>query len=284
MLRELFRIPGLNLPIYGYGVMVLCGVLAGLWVLRRGARSRGLDENAAVDAAIWMVLAGLVGARLFYCVQFWDVIKRESWLEPFKIWNGGLVLYGALIGGIAGYVIPRLLRGQKVMESLDLMAPAACVGVGFGRIGCLLNGCCWGEVCAPDFPLGITFPITSPPAQDPLFATAGPLHPVQIYLSIEGFLTAIVLYRLNALRVPAGVTLGCFALLHGTARFALENLRGDHHPAPGAWPVSQTISAGVVFLGIALVLWSLRRSRRAAGTAAAQGARPVIADCPGALP
>ena len=173
-----------------------------------------------------------------------------------------------------------------------------------------MNGCCWGRECHPDFPLGLTFPVNSPPALD--WATSlvvdgrvvgsVPLQPTQIYASINAFLLTWVLWRLSrprpdadskrlqkedlALRkslksVPdaqqkarlveeyialqkqkrevltlakSGLVIGSAALLYGCSRFLLEGIRGDHHPAPGAWTVSQWISTAMVVTGVLLVL------------------------------
>lgn len=246
------------IPVTGYGVMVLCGVLSALFLLHRGAQRRGWDAAAAVDLAVWVVLGGILGGRLFYVFQFWgrDYADAGFW-EPFKVWQGGLVLYGAIFGGLVATVV--LVRRQQwpVLQFLDVTAPGIAIGIAFGRIGCLLNGCCWGQPCAADFRLGIRFPPGSPVGHTDL------VHPTQIYAACAAAVLAWVCWRLGAHRPPGGVVFGVLAIFYGVSRFTTETIRGDHKPHPGEWPVSQTISVYTFLFGIALVVWALLSSRRA---------------------
>ncbi len=281
VLREIFRIPlpftGIELPIYGYGMMVLIGFLAATWVFQRGARRYGWDPARISDLSMWMVLIGLAGGRTFYYIQFFGQdFRGQGWLAIFKIWEGGLVLYGGVLAGFAVIVFFAYRSKKPLLPLLDALAPAVAVGIGFGRIGCLLNGCCWGKLCAVDYPLGISFPEGSPPAialaGSEALAGASPLvHPAQIYASVNAFLLAAVLWFLHRARPPRGVTAGAFLLGYGASRFLLESIRGDHRPAPGAWTVSQTISSFVLISGILVIVWSVRRSsvRRPAGSSGA---------------
>ncbi|MEE8143481.1 MAG: prolipoprotein diacylglyceryl transferase, partial [Planctomycetota bacterium] len=245
MLRELIRIPlpftDHELPIYGYGMMVLVGFLAGTWVFQRGARRHGWDSTTIGDMSMWMVLMGLVGGRVFYYVQFYDQdFRGEGWFSIFKIWEGGLVLYGGIIAGLATFFWIALRSQKPLLPLMDAMGPALAVGIGFGRLGCLFNGCCWGKVCSPDFLLGLSFPEGSPPA----LALAGLggvnggsvyIHPTQIYASLNAFLMAGVLWFLNRARPTEGVTTSAFLVLYGSSRFLLESIRGDHDRDTGAW-------------------------------------------------
>ena len=260
MRQELFRIPGLDVPVHGFGAMVLLGVLSGLWVLGRSARRQGLPPQTVVDSAVLMVLGGLVGARLFYVIQFWDQFRDNPILGPLMLWKGGLVVYGSVFGGIVAFFIVRRRSNLPVLPTFDAMAPAVAVGMGFGRIGCLLNGCCWGKVCDASFPLALVFPPESPPILSEYAAVGSGLHPAQIYASVHAFLIAAILWRVSALRPAPGVVTGVLAVLYGLGRFTLENLRGDHQPSPGEWPVSALISVGVVLVGAILLLRNTRET------------------------
>ncbi|MFQ5655557.1 MAG: prolipoprotein diacylglyceryl transferase, partial [Planctomycetota bacterium] len=245
MRRVLFEIPGLHWPIFGYGTMVLVGFLAGTWLLRRGARARGWDSQRTGDLAIWMVLFGLAGARIFYFVQFYsEEFQDRGLLAILRIWEGGLVFYGGILGGLITFFLLTWKHRLPVRAHLDLLAPAIAIGLGFGRIGCFLNGCCWGMECAVDFPLGVVFPAESLPASAAQWRGLGdpgaPLHPTQLYAALNALLLAWLMWRLNHLRLPPGVTAGAFILLYGISRFLLEQIRGDHQTIPGTWPVSQT--------------------------------------------
>lgn len=150
-----------GLPIRGYGVMLLVGITAGVGMAMHRARQGGLDSEVILSLAIWMVVCGVVGARLFYVIEYWHESFagkgfRETLFEIANIPEGGLVVYGALVGGALGFVI--FIRQQRLplLAMADLVAPCMAIGLAFGRIGCLLNGCCYGG--QTDWPWHVTFP------------------------------------------------------------------------------------------------------------------------------
>ena len=200
VLQELFRIPTPfgDFPIFGYGAMVLCGVLVGIYLLRKGAVRRDLNPEAVSDLAIYLVLFGAVGARTWYLIQFRDqVFSGGNWWEAFALWKGGLVLYGAIAGGLLGFAwLQRRQQFGSTRDLLDVIAPALAIGIAFGRIGCYLNGCCWGGTCPPDFVFGVVFPAGSPPAfalGDGNFPSPT-LHPTQLYSAAQGIILCALLW------------------------------------------------------------------------------------------
>jgi phosphatidylglycerol:prolipoprotein diacylglycerol transferase len=256
--RELFRIPGLDWPIYGYGTMVLVGFLLGYLLVIRGARREGIPPEKIQDLPIWMVLSGLLGARLFYFIQFYsEEFSSGRWTRLFRIWEGGLVFYGGLILGASAFLLYCRRHRLPVLPMLDVMAPATALGLGFGRIGCFLNGCCWGKVCDAAHPLAVRFPEGSPPA---LASPPSPeglsswLHPTQLYSSANAFLLALLLWVIWRRRPAPGTVAGLLFLLYGLSRYSLERLRGDHAVGEGLSTVSQLISSGGILLGVGLIV------------------------------
>lgn len=272
MARELFRIPFLDLPVWGYGAMVLLGFLSANWLFLRGARRAGIEVEKIQDMPLVLVLCGLGGGRLFYVIQFWERdFAGQGWLEPFKIWNGGLVLYGAIVVGLLSFFLICLRKSLEWRQVLDLIAPALAVGIGFGRVGCFLNGCCWGDSCAVDFPLAVVFPPGSPPA----FANgipggpSFPLHPTQLYSAAQGFILALLLWRISPLLAGRpGRAFGLLMALYAVGRWTLESVRADHAITAGDWTVSQGISLG--FLVCGGILWILAPRRGNSSSAAPQ--------------
>lgn len=257
MFPELFKIG--SIPINSYGTMVLLGVIGGLWLLNKGSVRRGWNPDESIDIAIWTVFAGIVGGRIFYVIQFWSsnpVFIEDPWFGPFKIWKGGLVLFGGLMGGLLCMLFLTWRRRKPVLEFLDVAAPSAAVGVAVGRIGCLLNGCCWGKVCHEDFALGISYPAGAPAAH------TLPVHPTQLYSFVALLVVAWICWRLGAHRPPRGTVIGTLAILYGICRYTVETIRGDHDPAPGEWTVSQQLSMCVVLIGLSLLSAAAIRSRR----------------------
>ncbi len=254
MRRELFRIPWLDLPIYGYGMMVLIGFLAGYLFVLRGSRREGIPAEKVQDLPIWMVLSGLLGARIFYFFQFYETeFNAGRWTRFFKIWEGGLVFYGGVILASLAFLLFCRRGKLPLLEMLDVMAPALAIGLGFGRIGCFMNGCCWGRECAPDFPLAVRFPAGSPPAT--LENASAWIHPSQLYSSANAFLLALLLWAVWRRRPLPGTVIGLLSLGYGISRFVLEGIRGDHGVEPGEWTVGQTISSIAVAIGVGILAW-----------------------------
>jgi phosphatidylglycerol:prolipoprotein diacylglycerol transferase len=155
-----------GLAVRGYGVMVLLGLLAGVAMTAYRARREGLRLEPVLTAIFVAVVCGIVGARSFYVIQKFDEFSGQPPLvaigEMLNMTEGGLVVYGSLIGGaIGGWIYMKWAR-LPVLRLADIAAPGMVAGLAFGRIGCLLNGCCFGGVC--DIPsLAMPFPAGSPP-------------------------------------------------------------------------------------------------------------------------
>ena len=161
MYQVLFRIPihlgffNYDMPIYGFGMMLFVAFVCCTWVVARLAKREGFDKDRIYDMAFWIFLCGIIGARIVFMIQY-NVPAKDF----YKIWQGGIVFYGSAIGGWIGYALYRLwTRGKYQLSTwklADVVAPTVCVGLAIGRIGCLLNGCCYGHICTdckwPQFP------------------------------------------------------------------------------------------------------------------------------------
>lgn len=170
MLQELFRIPGLDWPVYGYGLMLVLGVYAAIELGRYLANRIGLDGDRFVTMGLLALAAGVFGARLSHVLENlgdYTNPERSVWQNlraAANLSSGGLTFYGGFMAAVP--VIWLYLRWRKLPVRLsgDIVAPCLMLGLAFGRVGCLLNGCCWGQVCDPDqVPWAITFPYDSPP-------------------------------------------------------------------------------------------------------------------------
>jgi phosphatidylglycerol---prolipoprotein diacylglyceryl transferase len=155
MRQVLVRIPlqwlGINweVPVFGFGTMLVVALFLGVYLASRRARREGIAPEHIQDVAFYVVLAGIVGARIVYMIQY-----RQPWQRFLYFWEGGLVFYGSLIGGLLGYLLayrfvlaPNKLSAWKLA---DIVTPSLALGLALGRVGCLLNGCCFGGVACPD--------------------------------------------------------------------------------------------------------------------------------------
>jgi phosphatidylglycerol---prolipoprotein diacylglyceryl transferase len=165
MQQILFRIPIIDLPIYGYGMMLFLAFFFCTWLAAwLGKKYGGIPLEHVQDVALWLFVCGILGARITFMLQY-----GIPWTEFYRIWDGGLVFYGSAIGGVVGYFGAYYFTLRKYgisnWKMADLIAPSAALGLCLGRFGCLLNGCCYGNVACPDCP-SISFPLPAFPRFD----------------------------------------------------------------------------------------------------------------------
>jgi prolipoprotein diacylglyceryltransferase len=152
-----------GLRIYGYGLMMVLGFLAGILLARRRAKRCGEDPETIPQLAILALIGGVVGARLAYVIKEWDLLDRQGAGAFFDVTSGGLVYYGGVIGGLLMMGVYLFIRRLPWRRYLDIIAVSLMVGLAFGRAGCLLNGCCWGARVEDDSLMATHFPMYSHP-------------------------------------------------------------------------------------------------------------------------
>jgi phosphatidylglycerol:prolipoprotein diacylglycerol transferase len=245
VLPVLFRIG--SFEITSFGVMVALGALAGLWVFRRElARARLPD--AALDAAVYGLVGGLLGAKLLYVFEHLE----ESSFLPLFLDRGGMSWFGGFVGGLAaGYATIRI-KHWPLVPVLAAATPALAVGQMLGRVGCFLVGDDYGKPTS--LPWGVAFPRGLPP-------TFERVHPTQLYEAAFLALLAWILVRWRRAGVADRVVLGRYFVLAGAFRFVLEFVRVNVRVL-GPLTVAHCFAALVVALGLVL-LWrnpALRRT------------------------
>jgi phosphatidylglycerol---prolipoprotein diacylglyceryl transferase len=154
-----------GLPIRGYGMMVFLGVIAGVGLSVYRAQREGYPADLIYSLALWMCVAAIAGARLFYVIEYWNEsfqkdTFRATLVAVLNYTQGGLVVYGAFAGGVVAATIFFIRHKLPVLKFADIVAPSLTLGLALGRIGCFLNGCCYGGLC--DRPWAVTFPAGSP--------------------------------------------------------------------------------------------------------------------------
>jgi phosphatidylglycerol:prolipoprotein diacylglycerol transferase len=153
-----------SFPLFGYGAMLLLAYFACTWLCKRLGRRVGIAPDVFTDMILWLFVSGVIGARIAYFV--FEARGDRSIGHFFTIWDGGLVFYGSIVGAVIGYfIVDRALQkkyGLDRWKLLDCVAPAIALGLALGRIGCLLNGCCYGEVACERCP-SISFPLSGAP-------------------------------------------------------------------------------------------------------------------------
>ena len=237
-----------GLEIRWYALFMVLGIVAGVGLVHWLARRRGMDAAFPLDVAPWVVLAGLIGARLYYVALRADYFVAHP-MEAINVRLGGMTIHGALAGGTLAFVWLCHQRGQRVFAWADLIAPGIALGQAIGRWGNWANQEAFGR--PTDLPWGVAIdPLHRPAA----FATATHFQPTFLYESLVDLLIAAVLAWL-ALRIPhdprwrEGDGFWLYLISYGVARFIIEQMRTDSLYI-GPFPAALWVSAGLVAAGV----------------------------------
>ncbi len=225
-----------SFTIYSYGLFLAVAFLAGTLLARSEARRKNIDPDIVFDLVLIVALAGLMGARLFYVIGHWQEFSSKP-LQALAIWQPGLVFYGGLLGGPIAVLIFVRVKNLSLWAIADMMVPGLALGYAIARIGCFLNGCCYGVQSS--VPWAINF-----------FDV--PRHPTQLYSSIYSLLIfGIIWFSRKKIRT-AGILFWFYLGLYAISRFAVEFLRVSTRVVFGL-SAAQIISI-LVFLMAAIVI------------------------------
>jgi phosphatidylglycerol:prolipoprotein diacylglycerol transferase len=341
-----------GLPIHGYGVMMLVAALGGTGLGTWRARRMGLDPDLVLSLAFWLFVPGIIGARAFYVVRYWPEFASryekggpETFLGSLlNVTQGGLVVYGAFLGMVLGMLLFVRKYRLPLLACCDLASPSLMLALAIGRIGCLLNGCCFGDTC--DLPWAVTFPEGAPaywsqvargemygfrlsaeptalpkvqwvdpqslagraglksddllngidgyavktagqahrllmesfeehaplmlrtehgaPIRLPAAAAAPrshPVHPTQIYSSIDALLLCLLLLAYAAFHRRDGEVFAVMVSIYPVTRFLIESIRTDEAAVLWGMSISQNLSLLLIAFAAGLWAYLLRRPR-----------------------
>ncbi len=289
----LFKIPGLDWPLHTYGVLIVSGFLMAMFIAWKEAQRQNQYVDDVLDFAFWALLGGMVGARIVFIMvnwkqyfvdQPWDTVAGISIPAVLVVWKGGLVFYGAALGGFVAFLWYTHARGIFGIEKLklaDMMVVGLPLAAGMGRLGCVAAGCCWGDSAGTldidghfhqTIPLAIQFPkgalaysslINSETgavraAMNAIGAT-GPLIPIQLIDAVGEVGLFFALLFVRSRKWFHGQVLLTYGLLYPIWRSTLEVFRGDGergYVIEGVLSTSQFISlcmAGVSLVAIIVI-------------------------------
>ncbi len=254
MFPTIFEIGSFQLSTYG--LMMMLAFLAGISLAVSRGKSRNIPKDFIQDLSTMILLSSLVGARGLYALTHLDEF-RGNWISvisPFqpdgRFGIAGLVLLGGVLAAIAFSVYYTRKKGHSIPDVFDLLAPSLALGIAIGRVGCLMNGCCYGDTC--DLPWAVTYPLSSH------LHHLGPVHPTQLYSILANLIVMGILLKVATRRQFPGQIFALFLILYSPGRFIVEFLR-DYEPSMiladlGGWHVttSQLLTAGMFAVGIAL--------------------------------
>src|SRR3954470_15504038 len=298
MLPELFHftVAGHDIHLYTYGLMMIVGFFCAVYLARFLANRCGLDGEVFVNAGLIALLSGVVGARLSHVLENLDEFTRsdrtamQNFFAMINLSSGGLTYYGGFILAFVVLVWYGIKKKIPLTLGMDIIAPCLMIGLGFGRIGCFLNGCCEGAVCQQ--PYAVTFPYYSnpyldqfhkgqlngkvpqqliqyrngekrliPPAaakDDPTLLAlmkqqhSLPVHAAQLYSTLTCFILAALVVAYYCMPHTAGRVFALMLMLEGATRFILELLRVE----PGVvGNFSLSMIIGLMLVAMGILLW-----------------------------
>jgi len=244
-------------PVYWYGLMYLVGFFAG-WVvlsLRLRFSKRDFNQEQLSDIVFYTAIGAILGGRLGYILFYDTQVLVTDPLLIFQTWKGGMSFHGGLLGAVIALWLCARSMKKHFLALTDFIAPAVPIGLGAGRIGNFINGELWGR--ATTMPWGMVFP------------NGGPLirHPSQLYeFALEGVAMFIILWIYSRKRRTLGAVSGWFAVLYALFRCTVEFFREPDaqigYLAFGWFTQGQLLSIPLIMIGLALLWWSAKRSRR----------------------
>ena len=265
--------------IHSYGLLLAVAFLVSIQIFLARGKARGIPEERLSTLSLWLLVLAITGGRALFVFTHWSEYAQDP-LGVFRLWEGGLMLYGGYFLAITGGIVYVRRAGLPVWRIADAAAPSIAIGVGIGRLGCFFNGCCFG--LPTHVPWGIHFP---PQSYSTAVFPGEALHPSQLYMSGAGFALFVTMLGLDRKPRFDGWVFWVYVALDATVRFLIDFTRYyDETSFIGragslSFNVNQVLS-GILFLAAMIMLQVLSRRPAAVYPAPAEPA-PVPGE-PGA--
>lgn len=251
--------------IHSFGACLAVAILLSYGIMVRLGKSSGYSSDFVSSLLSVLIVSGLIGARLFYVAEHWSFYRANP-SSIIMVQQGGLMFFGGFLVGGASLMLFCKLNKKNIFDVLDLVVSAVPLGHALGRIGCFLNGCCYGK--ATDSCVSVTFPHGSIPWSEqldaglitPSLARSLPVLPSQLFEAALNFVIFLILIRLYKRRRHPGSLLALYMMLYAVARFIVEFSRADERLYFGPVSISQAISIGVFIAGLVMTIRFSRKS------------------------
>ncbi len=240
-----------GVSIYAFGFFMAASYLLGMaWTIRE-AGQRGLNSSLVLEFGFYVLLGGLIGARLFYFLLHPQNIPGDL-QGLIRFWDGGLVFLGGALAGVFILVFYLKIKRQDILAWLDSAAPGVALGLVLGWAGCFVAGCAFGS--PTNVPWGVTF--THPDSMASLYVQ---VHPTQIYYSLAALTVFILLMAYKNMLTAKGSLAGLFIILYAFFNFGIDYFRDDHQALLGFLGFTQLVSLTLALVGLALMFGRSKR-------------------------
>ncbi len=237
-----------------YGLMIGLGVLTATWIVGWVAKREKMDKKVVEDGVVWVVLSGIVGARAYHVIDWWDYYQKNL-DQIVAVWNGGLGIFGAIAGGLLGMVLFLKFKLGEVTQKLvwkyaDITALGVPVGQALGRFGNYFNQELYGK--PTNWPWGIKIDIENRLSGYESFERFQPLFLYESLLNLVLFVVMMRIYLNGNFRIGSGKLLGVYLIGYGVIRFGLEMMRIERWELGGV-AVGQMVALVMILAGFVLI-------------------------------
>ena len=236
--------------IYWYALIILIGFIAGIVIASIGSEKRGLSQDSVLDIAIYGIIAGILGARIYYVLFSLDEFK-DDWLDIFRIWEGGLAIYGGVIGALISTSVYCKAKKISILNAFDVCCVGLLLGQSIGRWGNFVNCEVFGR--ATDFVLGMS--INSDP----------PVHPLFLYESLLSLLGVILLCLFRDRKIANGQVFCRYLFWYSLCRLILEGMRDSKYilyVIPDTLGISQLVAVIAIIASVILSVCIVKRKQK----------------------
>ncbi len=234
-----------------YSLIVTTAIATGVWLAAREAERKGFGQEAIYDAALWVVPAGLIGARLFHVLDHWSHIFAAQPIRALYIWEGGLAIWGGVVGGLVAVVILAWSHGWRIARLLDAIVPGLVLAQAIGRTACIITGDAAGKPTAGPFGLAYTHPGAAVPQLGVYYT------PTQAYEIIMNLSILAILWQLRRKKLPDGALFLIYLLLYAGLRF-LVTFWSSYQIVAFGLNQAQLISLAALLIGLPWLVYLMR--------------------------
>jgi phosphatidylglycerol:prolipoprotein diacylglycerol transferase len=235
-----------------YSLIVLAAIDTGVWLTTREAERKGFKKDDIYDGAVWVVIGGIIGARMFHVLDHWPDMFAANPIRAFYIWEGGLAIWGGIVGGLIAVAILAGRRGWRLPRLLDSIAPGLVLAQAIGRVACIITGDAMGKPTTGPF----GFAYTSPNAMVPqlgVYYTPMPVYEIIVNLGIFA-----LLWQLRKRNWPDGLLFLVYLTLYSVERFLLAFTSSYQVIALGLTQ-SQIVALVALAAALPLIAWMVIR-------------------------
>ena len=228
--------------IYWYAIIILTGFLLGMFFCMRSAKKRNINPEHVYDIALYGLIFGVICARIYYVIFDFKSFK-DNLLDIFKIWEGGIAIYGGIIGAVLTAYVYSRIKKLNVYEMFDICCPGLLIGQAIGRYGNFFNAEVYGH--ETDFFLGMSI------------NGGAPVHPLFLYESLWNVLGLVIILLLRDKKKAHGQVFYGYLLWYGAGRLVLEGMRQSEYilyAIDGVVGISQIVSALIIVFSSFMII------------------------------